>query len=61
MAPETKNICPTCQGKKVLEGVCECDSEWRGSKGDEGWDDCQCTPEQVCTTCQGTGSVEATK
>ena len=54
-----KKICPTCQGKKTIQGVCECSSEWRGNlRADGGWDECQCTPEQECPTCGGTGYVE---
>jgi hypothetical protein len=61
MTQETKKVCPTCQGKKVIEGVCECNMEWRGTqKGDE-WEDCQCTPEQECATCSGTGFVDENK
>ena len=51
-------ICPICQGKKVIEGVCECNMEWRGTAVDDGWEDCQCTPEQECPTCHGTGVSE---
>jgi hypothetical protein len=58
MEPKTENTCPTCGGKKILEGVCECSQEWRGTQNDDVWDDCQCTPDQECTTCQGTGVVE---
>lgn len=59
---EKKKICPTCHGKKTVEGNCQCSSEWRGSPqpGDNsGWDDCQCTPEQKCPTCCGTGYYDA--
>jgi len=49
--------CPICLGKKVLPGICSCNMEWRGTKTDEGWDDCQCTPEQPCSECKGTGAV----
>ena len=58
MEQKTENTCPTCQGKKIIEGVCECNMEWRGNKSDDGWDDCQCTPDQECLTCHGTGFVE---
>lgn len=53
-----KTICPACDGKKVIEGICECNIEWRGTQSDNEWQDCQCTPEQECTTCHGTGVVD---
>jgi len=57
MVGETKKICPECNGGKKIAGTCVCDMEWRGSqKGDE-WDDCQCSKEEICPGCQGTGSV----
>lgn len=49
--------CPICLGLKVIPGVCSCNMEWRGTKTETGWEDCQCTPELVCTQCEGTGSV----
>ncbi len=52
---EEKKTCPTCQGKKVIAGICECSSEWRGTQADDEWQDCQCTPELECPTCHGTG------
>ena len=49
---ETKtHPCPTCQGKKVIEGVCETSPEWQG-EDDDGM---VCTPETKCPTCHGTG------
>jgi hypothetical protein len=55
----SKKICPTCQGKKTIKGTCQCSSEWRGNQlADGSWDDCQCTPEQKCPTCGGTGYVK---
>ena len=60
MEQETNVICPTCQGRKVTEGVCECSSEWRGTQSDNDWEDCQCTPELTCATCEGTGVVAST-
>lgn len=54
---EERTPCPTCQGKKVIEGVCEANSEWRGSS-DDMQDDVQCTPDQVCPTCNGKGYEE---
>lgn len=49
-----KTVCPTCNGKKVIEGVCETSSEWQ-SKTEDGQ---ICTPNQKCPTCNGTGHVE---
>jgi hypothetical protein len=58
MSQENKKICPTCQGKKVVQGTCECDVEWRGTQRGDEWEDCQCTPEVVCPVCHGKGFVE---
>lgn len=55
MEQKTKETCPTCQGKKVIEGDCVCSMEWRGTQTEDGWDDCQCTPDLECSTCHGTG------
>lgn len=52
-----KKVCPTCNGKKVIPGTCECDSEWRGTQSDNEWAECQCTPEVECPACKGTGFV----
>lgn len=49
--------CPTCQGKKIIEGICEVSSEWRGTENGLA-DDTQCTPDQTCPTCQGKGYEE---
>lgn len=57
MSESNKPPCPTCQGKKIIEGVCEVSSEWRGSDQDQA-DDTQCTPDQVCPTCKGKGYEE---
>ena len=57
MTEEKRTQCPTCQGKKIIEGVCETSSEWSGT-GDDAHDDMQCTPDQVCPTCNGKGYVE---
>lgn len=51
--------CPTCQGKKVIEGICEVSSEWRGSENGLA-DDTQCTPDETCPTCNGKGYEEIT-
>ncbi len=56
MTEEKRTPCPTCQGKKIIEGVCETSSEWSGT-GDNA-DDMQCTPDQVCPTCNGKGYEE---
>ncbi|MBE9520524.1 MAG: hypothetical protein IME97_05285, partial [Proteobacteria bacterium] len=45
--------------KKVIGGVCECSSEWRGTQTGDEWEECRCTPEEECPNCNGTGSVEA--
>lgn len=54
----TKNECPECGGSKTIPGVCECASEWRGTQTGEEWNDCQCTPDVTCLTCNGRGYVE---
>lgn len=59
MTDENKTVCPACQGKKVIAGTCECNMEWRGTQGQDNWQDCQCTPEVQCPTCQGTGYVDS--
>jgi len=46
MAEKKHTPCPTCQGKKIIEGVCEVSSEWRGTNDDLP-DDTQCTPNQT--------------
>ena len=48
MTDEKTHPCPTCQGKKVIEGVCETSSEWQGTESEDGM---VCTPETVCPTC----------
>ena len=55
MEKEVKESCPLCHGKKTVEGVCQCSTEWRGTETDSGWEDCRCTPEQECPTCKGAG------
>lgn len=54
MTEANRKTCPTCQGKGVIEGVCETNSEWGGDNDDN----MQCTPDQVCPTCNGKGYVE---
>jgi len=54
---EEKPPCPTCQGKKIIEGVCEVSQEWSGTLDGQA-DDMQCTPDQVCPTCNGKGYEE---
>jgi DnaJ-class molecular chaperone len=56
MTEEKRTPCPTCQGKKIIEGVCETSSEWSGTQDDS--DGMQCTPDQVCPTCNGKGYEE---
>lgn len=50
-----KEQCPTCMGKKVIEGVCEVSGEWEGIKTEDGQ---VCTPDNACPTCKGKGYVE---
>ena len=57
MADEINKICPECNGEKKIPGICTCDMEWRGTQKDEEWNDCQCTDEEICPGCQGTGYV----
>lgn len=53
MSAETKkDVCPTCQGKKIIDGVCETSGEWHGD------DATVCTPDQECPTCKGKGYLE---
>ena len=59
MTQEGKKQCPTCNGKKVIGGVCECSTEWRGTQKEDEWEDCQCTPEEECPNCGGAGYVDA--
>jgi len=49
-----QKTCPTCLGKKVIEGICETSSEWQGRTQDGQ----MCTPDQTCPTCQGKGYVK---
>lgn len=54
MTEEKRVTCPTCQGKGVIEGVCETSSEWSGTSDG---DDMTCTPDQTCPTCNGKGYI----
>lgn len=58
MLEEEHKPCPTCQGQKIISGICETSSEWRGNDGDDPLDDSQCTPDQECPTCLGKGYEE---
>lgn len=58
MSQDTKKPCPTCQGNKIIEGVCEVSSEWRGNQNEDILDDMQCTPDEECPTCKGKGTEE---
>jgi hypothetical protein len=57
MPTENKNICPECNGEKKIAGNCVCDMEWRGTQKGDDWEDCQCTDEEICPVCQGTGYI----
>ncbi len=57
MSDKKRIPCPTCQGKKTIDGICEVSSEWRGTTDDLS-DDTQCTPDQTCPTCKGKGYEE---
>lgn len=52
---EDQQICPECNGEKMIRGVCTCDMEWRGSSVGEEWNDCRCTPDTPCSYCNGEG------
>ena len=54
----TKKERPECCGNKTIPGVCECASEWRGTQTGDEWNECQCTPDISCPTCNGRGYVE---
>ena len=50
-------ICPDCEGNKIIAGECECSSEWRSFDDDNVLSDCLCGPDIVCLTCEGTGYI----
>ncbi len=54
----SEKVCPTCKGKKVLVGNCECNAEWRSTDADDNVDDCICEPDEKCPDCKGTGVVK---
>ena len=51
MTDATEKICPECKGDKKIPGTCVCDMEWRGSRKDDEWEDCQCVDENICPVC----------
>lgn len=55
MTEKKHTPCPTCQGKGVIDGICETAPEWSGTQDGDGM---QCTPDQVCPTCKGKGYEE---
>ncbi len=55
---KSKITCTRCNGKKIIEGNCECNMEWRSSGDNDYWDDCKCDPDQECPECKGTGFIE---
>lgn len=58
MEKKNRTTCPYCNGKKVIPGSCVCDREWRGSPQDDGFEECRCEKETVCTNCRGNGYIE---
>jgi len=57
MAELKKVACPECQGHKTVPGECVCDSEWRGTRKGNDWEECQCNDEAPCPLCNGKGYV----
>ena len=57
MVLKGRKVCPECLGKKIVQGACVCNSEWRGTEIDGVWNDCQCNREETCPICLGTGYV----
>lgn len=55
---KSKITCTRCNGKKIIEGNCECNMEWRSSGDNDYWDDCKCDPDLECPDCKGTGFIE---
>ena len=62
-----RGVCPTCMGKKIIEGVCEVSPEWEGIKNEKQELVCTennicsgelCTPDTPCPTCNGKGYIE---
>ncbi|MFA5903934.1 MAG: hypothetical protein WC836_08340 [Desulfobacula sp.] len=51
----SQKICPTCKGKKIIVGHCECNAEWRNTDGEDKFDDCRCEPDIECPDCRGKG------
>lgn len=54
----SEKTCPTCKGKKIILGNCECNAEWRGTGTEESIDDCICEPDTQCPECKGKGYIE---
>jgi len=54
----SEKVCPTCKGKKIIVGNCECDAEWRSADISDTADDCICEPDNKCPDCNGTGVVQ---
>lgn len=55
----SEQVCPTCNGKKILVGNCECNAEWRGTDPEDKMNDCICEPDEKCPDCNGTGVVQS--
>jgi hypothetical protein len=62
----TREVCPTCMGKTVIEAVCEVSAEWEGIKNEDQEQVCTpdnicsgqlCTTDDICPTCNGKGFV----
>lgn len=58
MENDDRETCPECNGKKVVQGSCVCNMEWRGTMNEQGeMTDCQCVSEVECPACGGTGYI----